>query len=107
MCSVLPREQVYRGPYVEEAPDLLVNFADGYRSSWTTALGGLGDGHFEDNTARWAGDHIIDPALVPGILLMNRPFQAQGPRLEDLAPTILQSLGVPLAPGLEGGDLAS
>ena len=105
--SVVPRERVYRGPYVEEAPDLLVNFADGYRSSWKTALGGLGDGHFEDNTARWAGDHIIDPALVPGILLMNRPFGASAPRLEDLAPTILQSLGVPPAPEMEGENLAS
>jgi predicted AlkP superfamily phosphohydrolase/phosphomutase len=102
---VVPREQAYRGPYVEEAPDLLVHFADGYRSSWTTALGGLGDGHFEDNTARWAGDHIIDPALVPGILLMNRPFRTESPQLADLAPTILHSLGVPRAPSLEGESL--
>ena len=110
--SVMPRETIYRGPYVDEAPDLLVHFAlhafaGGYRGSWTTALGGLGRGHFEDNTARWAGDHIVDPALVPGVLLMNRPFRTKSPRLEDLAPTLLQSLGVPPAPAMEGGDLAS
>jgi predicted AlkP superfamily phosphohydrolase/phosphomutase len=103
--SVALCEEVYRGPYVEAAPDLVVNFADGYRASWTTALGGLGEGLCEDNTARWAGDHIIDPALVPGVLLMSRPFRAQTPRLVDLAPTILHALGVPVPPTLEGESL--
>jgi predicted AlkP superfamily phosphohydrolase/phosphomutase len=103
--SVALCEEVYRGPYVEAAPDLVVNFAHGYRASWTTALGGLGDGLFEDNTARWAGDHIIDPALVPGVLLTSRPLRAQSPRLVDLAPTILHALGVPMPPTLEGESL--
>ncbi len=44
---------------------------------------------------KWAGDHIIDPAAVPGVLLMNRPFRQDGARLVDLAPTILAALGVP------------
>ncbi len=29
--SVVRREQVYSGPYVSEAPDLIVNFSEGYR----------------------------------------------------------------------------
>src|SRR5262245_17564157 len=31
----LTREQLYRGPYSSESPDLLVNFAEGNRVSWT------------------------------------------------------------------------
>lgn len=96
------REQVYSGPYVQEAPDLIVKFAAGYRVSWDTALGGLPDGHFEDNTKRWSGDHIIDPSLVPGVLFMNRPFRQDNPRLVDMAPTILQALGVPKGAEMEG-----
>ena len=104
--SAAPREQVYSGPFVNEAPDLIINYAPGYRVSWSSSLGGVADGgHFEDNTKKWAGDHIIDPALVPGVLLMNRPFRADRARLHDLAPTILAALGVSLPQELEGSSL--
>jgi hypothetical protein len=94
--SALAREAVYRGPFVEEAPDVILNYAPGYRISWGSSLGGVPSGGlFEDNTKAWAGDHIIDPALVPGVLLMNRPFRGEGARLVDLAPTILAALGAP------------
>jgi predicted AlkP superfamily phosphohydrolase/phosphomutase len=91
--SVVPREEVYHGPHTGQAPDLLVNFAAGYRASWDTALGGVGGELFEDNTRPWSGDHIVDPALVPGVLLMNRPYRADGARLLDMTPTILAALG--------------
>ena len=107
---VVRREEIYHGPYTEEAPDLLVRFAAGYRASWGTAMGGVPAGQFEDNTRRWGGDHIVDPALTPGVLFANRPFRAadslgNGPRLLDLAPTILTSLGVPKTPAMEGEEL--
>jgi predicted AlkP superfamily phosphohydrolase/phosphomutase len=103
--SVLPREEVYSGPYAGESPDLIVNFSEGYRVSWGTALGGVADAQFEDNRKKWGGDHIIDPALVPGVLFLNRPFRAEGARLLDLAPTILNALGVPNGPAMEGSSL--
>jgi hypothetical protein len=73
--------------------------------SWGTALGGLPAGCFEDNRKKWSGDHIIDPCLVPGALLMNRPFRGDGARLLDLAPTVLDALGVPKGPAMEGSSL--
>src|ERR1043166_1905317 len=99
------REEIYRGPYAEEAPDLLVLFAEGYRASWTTGLGGVGEGLFEHNTRRWGGDHIVDPALVPGVLFMSRRFDTRSPGFLDLAPTILAALGVPRGAAMEGSDL--
>jgi predicted AlkP superfamily phosphohydrolase/phosphomutase len=104
---VLPREQVYAGPYAHESPDLMVHFAKGYRVSWGTALGGVPEGCFEDNRKKWSGDHIIDPSLVPGVLFLNRPFRGDGARLVDLAPTILHALGVPKGPAMEGDSLLS
>jgi predicted AlkP superfamily phosphohydrolase/phosphomutase len=103
--GVVTREQVYAGAYAEESPDLVVNFAEGYRVSWATALGGLPAGHFEDNRRKWGGDHIIDPCLIPGVLFMNRAFRGEDARLADLAPTILAALGVPKGPAMEGGSL--
>ncbi len=103
--GVSRREEIYSGPFADESPDLLVNFAPGYRVSWSTALGGIPCGHFEDNTRKWGGDHIIDPALVPGVLFMNRPFAGEAARLVDMAPTILAALGVPKGPKMEGKPL--
>ena len=103
--NVVTREAVYRGPYRDEAPDLIVNLAEGYRISWGTALGAVPEGHFEDNIKRWAGDHIIHPSLVPGVLFMNRSFAGQNARLVDLAPTILSALGVPKGSVMEGESL--
>lgn len=103
--NVVKREDIYTGPYIEEAPDLLVNFASGYRVSWGTPLGGVPEGLFEDNHKKWGGDHTIDPQLVPGALLMNQSFREDKPALVDLAPTILDALGVPKGPAMEGEKL--
>ncbi len=103
--AVHPRESLYRGPHAGDAPDLVVHFAEGYRASWATSMGGVPEGLVEDNTKAWGGDHIIDPALVPGFLTMNRSFRKEGARLVDLAPTILGALGCPPGPAMEGGTL--
>jgi predicted AlkP superfamily phosphohydrolase/phosphomutase len=103
--SVVTREAIYSGAYISEAPDLLVNFAPGYRVSWGTPLGGTPEGLFENNTKKWGGDHMIDPVLAPGVLLMNRPFQGDNASLVDLAPTILSTLGVPKGSAMEGSSL--
>src|SRR5207244_8985540 len=63
--SISRREKLYSGPYTSDSPDLLVNFAPGFRVSWETALGGFSHSLFDDNTRRWSGDHIIDPDAVP------------------------------------------
>lgn len=105
--SVVRREQVYSGPYLSEAPDLLVNFSESYRVSWDTPLGGVPQGLFVDNHKKWGADHVIDPALIPGVLLMNKKFNTQSPDLVDLAPTILSALGVEKGTEMEGSDLLS
>jgi predicted AlkP superfamily phosphohydrolase/phosphomutase len=103
--SVRTATSVYSGPFVSQAPDLIVDFAHGYRASWGTALGRVPECHFEDNTRKWSGDHIIDPALVPGVLFMSRSYRTNGAGLTDLAPTILDALGVPRGRSMEGSSL--
>lgn len=102
-----PREAIYHGPYLDEAPDVLVDFAPGYRISWSSSMGGIALGCFEDNVRKWSGDHIIDPDQVPGVLFMSRPFRGEKARLLDLAPTILAALGVPKGGAMEGESLLS
>jgi predicted AlkP superfamily phosphohydrolase/phosphomutase len=107
ISSVAVRDTIYAGPYLNEAPDLLINFARGYRASWATTLGGSPPGLFEDNVRKWGGDHIIDPRLVPGVLFVNRPLAGTAPDLLDMAPTILAVLGVEKPPAMEGQPLLS
>jgi predicted AlkP superfamily phosphohydrolase/phosphomutase len=99
---VLRSEEVYTGSQTTQAPDLFVGFADGYRASWETAAGGTPEVLIEDNRRKWSGDHIVDPDLVPGILLMNRRMPLHAPTLQDMAPTILHMVGVATPPTWDG-----
>jgi len=103
--SVSRREQLYSGAFVENSPDLLVNFHRGFRVSWQSAVGGFSHSVLEDNMRRWSGDHIVDPESVPGILFMNRASLHNHARIIDLAPTILHYLGVTVPESVEGASL--
>ena len=103
--SVCRKEHLYSGAHTPDAPDLLVNYAPGYRVSWESALGKMSGSVFQDNRRRWSGDHIIDPLCVPGIVLFNRPAGLEGADIRDLAPTILQYFGVGAHPAMEGRSL--
>ena len=97
--------EIYAGPYVGEAPDLVIGYNEGYRTSWDGAVGKVTDIVFEDNTRSWSGDHCIDPALVPGVLFCNRPLTAQRPRMVDIAATALDLFGVEVPGYMDGRSL--
>jgi predicted AlkP superfamily phosphohydrolase/phosphomutase len=95
----------YRGPYLDQSPDLVVGYADGYRVSWDAAVGKVAGDIVSDNRKCWSGDHCVDPRLVPGVLFCNRPVPVEEPSIVDLAPTILGLYGVPPPPHMEGRSL--
>jgi len=105
--SVSRREELYSGRFIGNSPDLLVNFYPGFRVSWRTAVGGFANSLLEDNKRRWSGDHIVDPESVPGILFMNRKARHNHAQIIDLAPTILDYLGVTVPQFMEGKSLSS
>ncbi len=86
--------ELYRGPYLENAPDLLVGYNAGYRCSWDMATGVVAGNVFEDNVKAWSGDHCIDPRIVPGVMFSNRKIDVDDPALIDIAPTALQQFGI-------------
>jgi len=93
---------VYRGPYSENAPDLLVGYGAGYRASWDSVMGKVTSQIFEDNLKAWSGDHCIDPRLVPGVLFSSHKFVEDKPHIADVAPTILSLFGLPLPMHFDG-----
>lgn len=91
---VLLREEIYRGPQIPDAPDLILAYNAGYRASWQTALGGAPATSLEDNLLAWSGDHCIDARLVPGVLLSTRRIESASTHIMDIAPSVLAYFGL-------------
>ncbi len=102
ISEVYDREQAYKGPYVVDAPDLVVGFAPGYRVAWETVTGGFGEKVISDNTRPWSGDHNMNPPEVPGMLFCNRRIDVAQPSIMDIAPTVLDLFGVPIPAHMDG-----
>lgn len=80
--------------FTDRAPDLIVGYNRGYRSSDESALGEVGARILEVNTDKWSGDHCVDPQHVPGVLLSNRKLAEGDWSLTDVAPTVQKFFGV-------------
>jgi predicted AlkP superfamily phosphohydrolase/phosphomutase len=105
VSEVYDREQAYKGPYVPDAPDLVVGFAPGYRVAWETVTGGFGESILSDNTRPWSGDHNMNPPEVPGMFFCNRPIEHERPHITDIAPTVLDLFGVPIPGHMDGKSI--
>ncbi len=95
----------YKGPYKDQAPDLMVGYNEGYRVSWEAAIGEITDELFHDNVKAWSADHLLDPPLVPGVLFCNRDVDCDHPRIMDLGPTTLSLFGVDTPQFMDGKPL--
>ena len=97
--------RLYSGPYLQNAPDLIIGFNAGYRTSWDGATGVVSGPVFEDNVKAWSGDHCIDPRLVPGVLFASRKIDRADPSLVDIAPTVLRLFGLDTPAHMDGKPL--
>ncbi|PYX74985.1 MAG: nucleotide pyrophosphatase [Acidobacteria bacterium] len=102
ITGVFDCDAVFAGPYVDNAPDLIVGYGAGFRASWDSVTGRVTTQLFEDNTKAWSGDHCIDPRLVPGVLFCNRKIAEEKPAIVDVAPTILKLFGLGLPTYFDG-----
>lgn len=94
------REDLYQGPYVDEAPDLLFTLAPGYEPSSEPLAAARGV--FSDASSEGAGIHQPDGifmALGPGIL---PGAQLGAHAIEDVLPTVLYALDLPVSTALDG-----
>ena len=105
--EVFDSAKIYSGPYTQNAPDFIVGFNAGYRTSWDCANGVVAGEIFEDNVKAWSGDHGIDPRLVPGVLFTNRKIESAEPSILDLAPSALTLFGIKPPKHMEGKPLFS
>jgi len=99
------REDVYAGGHLYEAPDIIVGFYPGYRMAWQTAIGGLTPTVLVENTKKWRGDHLMDPSFVPGVLFSNVKIDRESASQMDVAPTVLDAVGVKVPESMDGRSL--
>ncbi|HXJ37298.1 MAG TPA: alkaline phosphatase family protein, partial [Candidatus Eisenbacteria bacterium] len=102
---VIRGKDAYHGSRVAEAPDLVVGYDVGYGASDETTLGEVTPEVIADNRSRWSGNHLMDPEVVPGILLSNRKVVGEGHNLVDVTATILAWYGLPLNEGMSGKSI--
>lgn len=93
ISKVYDGRAIFKGEYAASMPDLYIGFNIGYRASWQTALGAAPEGLIEDNLKKWSGDHLFDPALIPGVIFMSRKISKPDPGMYDVTPTILKAAG--------------
>jgi predicted AlkP superfamily phosphohydrolase/phosphomutase len=106
VTRVWRRDEIYNGYDPDLIPDLRAGNNLNYRVSWQTTLGGVPPDIVEDNLRAWSGDHCSnDPALVPGILFLNREINSTHPHIMDIMPTVLKLLGIEAPAEVDGKPL--
>jgi predicted AlkP superfamily phosphohydrolase/phosphomutase len=106
VTRVWTREEMYSAFDPRLVPDLRAGNNLDYRVSWQTSLGGVPAQLLEDNRKAWSGDHCSsDPSLVRGIFLSSRKISTGAPRMIDVMPTVLKTLGVDVPPEVDGKPL--
>jgi predicted AlkP superfamily phosphohydrolase/phosphomutase len=100
VARVWRREELFQGPFADQAPDLLLAAAPGYSLSHAKSVVAPAD---------WlSGEHRIEGVLAAaGPDVVRRAFGHQLPRLVDLAPSILAALGVEPTRPMSGHALSA
>jgi predicted AlkP superfamily phosphohydrolase/phosphomutase len=102
--SVLRREDLYTGPFFEQAPDLILLPAE--ETDIFFGLADFGDNRVMDGVYRYSGMH-----RDYGLLIMHgagiQPGEIERAAIIDLAPTILRALGLPVPQDMDGNPLLS
>lgn len=94
MKGVYKREELYKGPYVQNAPDVVIGYNIGHKVSWESAVNFIGGPVFSDNMKPWTGDHCFTSLQVPGIFFSNHKISKEKPTLADISPTVLDAFGI-------------
>ncbi len=103
--TVHRREDIYEGDFVAEAPDLILGLEPGYRIGWQSTLGGFPEAAITPNLDNWSGDHCSMEDTA-GVLISDLPIA--GPAaLRDIAPTVLDLLGVAPPAATDGRSLVT
>ncbi|MDG6998528.1 MAG: alkaline phosphatase family protein [Nitrososphaerota archaeon] len=105
----LPREQVLSGPHLEEAPDIMVLPNTGYLptealASFDPLAVAASHRSLFSRSTLWCGTHSEKGVIAikgPGV----KKSKISGATLDDVAPTVLYAMGLPIPTNMDGHAL--
>jgi len=100
---VLYREEIYSGPYVDQAPDLIL--LPHHETDKFFGLADFGSNQMVQKMYRYSGMHRDHGLLVMMGPQIKREARLESASIVDLAPTILYAMGVPIPQDMDGHPL--
>lgn len=113
------REDLYDGPCMEDAPDIVVHWAESEGYSYSYKLSSKSkdlawsdevDPDQPENLVFFtgkSGSHRDDGIFVAAGNVVRKGLELEGARIIDVAPTVLHLLGVPIPNDMDGRPLVS
>jgi predicted AlkP superfamily phosphohydrolase/phosphomutase len=106
---VFRRDEIFHGPYRDEAPDLTLDWWDSSLFSTSPSLPDhTGEAPVEilerkpPTTAEWGGTHRRDGILIAHGKPFRKGIEVKGAQLIDMAPTILRLMGEAVPEDMDG-----
>jgi predicted AlkP superfamily phosphohydrolase/phosphomutase len=98
------REEIYHGPYVDRAPDIV--FLPNASGLFAGGMTGFFSNRWIFENAAWPGHHRMEGILLARGGACRKGESIRGARLIDLAPTILHLMGSRIPADMDGRVLA-
>ncbi len=103
--KVYRREEVFRGPFMEKMPELIVKFNGDYRRAKKRRLPLFSNVHPSDFDYQ-SGDHDENGIFMAYGKNIKKGVKLKEAKIQDMAPTILYSMGLPVPDDMDGKILA-
>lgn len=100
VADVHLREDVYHGPYLDRAPDIL--FLPNASGLFAGSMTGFFSNRWVFENAAWPGHHRMEGILLARGRELKKGKKIEGARLIDLAPTILHLMGIRVPADMDG-----
>ncbi len=101
--QILRREELYQGPHLDRAPDLILRPKDARNIFF--GLADFGSNVTVDTVYRYSGMHRDQGMLMMKGKPVRKGARIEGANIVDLAPTILYVLGLPIPQDMDGRPL--
>lgn len=100
---VLKREDIWTGSHLDEAPDLVMLPKE--PTDIFFGLADFGSNQLMDRVYRYSGMHRNDGLLFMRGPMIKKGYTFSGAAIQDMAPTILYAMGMPVARDMDGRPL--
>ncbi len=97
--QIFKKEDIYNGPYIEEAPDIVFQLRPGYLSFPGYEFG---SNSLVSDLRGWSAGHAMNGILMMKGRNVKKGAQVADAKMIDVAPTVLAMMGLPLPADMDG-----